>query len=151
MTANLEFIALFVPDLKQAESYYRDLFEMEVITRETTCSDGQWAAVPPGKDWSDLEKAEINLLMLALRCDDFVLALFQGEPVVGQIFTIGLSMTGEEIAIIKDRVPVNDIVQYEEGHMLQFRDVHHIFWQIYASPYQFQSMGETTGRWLDLP
>ena len=151
MTANLEFIALFVPDLKQAEAYYRELFEMEVITRETMQNDGEWYAVPPGKNWSDLEQAGVGLIMLALRRDDFVLALFQGDPMMGQIFAIGLSMTTEEMAAIKARIPANDIVQYEAGQMLQFRDEHNIFWQIYAAPYRFQSMGETTGRWLDLP
>lgn len=151
MTANLEFIALFVPDLKQAEAYYRELFEMEVITRETMQRDGEWYAVPPGKGWADLEQAGISPVMLALRRDDFVLALFQGEPVMGQIFAIGLSMTEEEIDTVKARVPANDIVQDEVGQMLQFRDMHNVFWQIYPLPYRFQSMGETTGRWLDLP
>jgi hypothetical protein len=151
MTASLEFIALFVPDLRQAEEYYCSLFEMDVVTRETQQNDGFWYAVPPVKGWSDLEKTEISLNMLALRRDDFVLALFEGTPVSGQIFAIGLSMTVEEIMTIKDRIPAQNVVRYEEGRMLQFRDVYDTFWQIYVTPYEFQSMGETTGRWLDLP
>jgi catechol 2,3-dioxygenase-like lactoylglutathione lyase family enzyme len=58
-------LALFVPDLKQAEEYYRDLFEMDVITLEVPQSDGHWYALPTGKDWSDLEKAGISLDTLA--------------------------------------------------------------------------------------
>jgi catechol 2,3-dioxygenase-like lactoylglutathione lyase family enzyme len=150
MAANLEFLGLFVPDLQQAEAYYRDLFEMEVITRETPQSDGNWYALPPDKDWSDVEQAGIKLLMLALRRDDFVLALFQGKPAVGQIFAVGLSMGAEELETIKGRVPGNDVVQYEAGQMLHFRDMYKCVWQIYSTPYRFRGTGETTGRWLDL-
>lgn len=150
MAATLEFLALFVPDLKQAETYYRDLFEMEVITRETPQRDGNWYALPPDKDWSDTEQAGIKLLMLALRRDDFVLALFQGKPNVGQIFAVGLSMGAEELETIRERVPANAIVQYEAGQMLHFRDKYKCVWQIYTTPYRFQGTGETTGRWLEL-
>lgn len=150
MAANLEFLAIFVPDLQKAEAYYRDLFGMEVITREAPQSDGNWYALPPDKDWSDVQQAGISLIMLALRRDDFVLALFQGELVAGQIFTVGLSMSSEEMETIRGRIPANAMVQYESGQMLQFRDAHHIFWQIYAAPYRFHGTGETTGRWLDL-
>lgn len=150
MRVNLEFLALFVPDLKQAEAYYGHLFEMRVITREAPRNDGFWYALPPGKDWEDLERAGIRLGMLALRRDDFVLALFQGTPGGEQIFAVGLSMTAEEILAIKARIPSQDVVQDEEGRMLQFRDAYNIFWQIYGSPYEFQSTGKTTGRWLEL-
>ena len=150
MTAALEFLAIIVPDLREAEEYYCELFDMKIITRETMQVDGVWYAVPYDKGWTDLDKAGIGLNMLALRRDDFVLAMFQATPVIGQIFAIGLSMTPAEIAIIFERVPKQDVVQYDEGAMLQFRDKYSFFWQIYASPYEFKSMGETTGQWLAL-
>lgn len=150
MAASLEFLALYVSNLQQAEAYYCELFEMEVITREAPQSDGNWYALPADKNWSDVEQAGIKLFMLALRRDDFVLALFQGKPAVGQIFAVGLSMSVEEMEAVKGRVPADDVVQYEAGQMLHFRDAYKNVWQIYTTPYRFRGTGEAAGHWLDL-
>jgi catechol 2,3-dioxygenase-like lactoylglutathione lyase family enzyme len=151
MSTTLEFIALHVPDLRQAEEYYRALFEMEVITREAPMQDDVWYAVPEGKGWADLERAGIELGMLALRRDDFVLALFRGDPAPGQVFALGLSMGLDEIAALYHRLPSDSVVEYDAGRMLHFRDPHEYFWQVYASPYEFQSIGRSAGRWMSLP
>ena len=151
MPVTLDFIALYVKDLKEAEEYYQSLFGMDVITREAPMDDGIWYALPPGKGWADLEKAGIELGMLALRRDDFVLALFSGEPKPGQIFTIGLSMTADEMDELHSRLPENQVATYEEGRMLHFNDKYDLHWQIYLAPHIFKSTGETTGNWMNLP
>lgn len=151
MSATLEFIALHVPDLREAETFYRALFEMEVITREAPMEDGAWYALPEDKDWSDLDRAGIELGMLALRRDDFVLALFRGDPVPGQVFALGLSMAPEEIDALHARLAPEAVRQYEQGTLVQFRDSYGYGWQVYDSPYEFQSTGYITGRWLSLP
>lgn len=147
MTTTLEFIALHVPDLREAETFYRTLLDMEIITREAPMDDGIWYALPADKDWSDLDRAGIQLGMLALRRDDFVLALFPGDPVPGQVYALGLSMAPEEIDALYARLAPEAVREYEAGRHLQFRDAYGYAWQAYKSPYEFQG----TDRWLSLP
>jgi catechol 2,3-dioxygenase-like lactoylglutathione lyase family enzyme len=40
-------IALVVRDLQEAEHYYLDLFEMELLGREAQLEDGLWCTLPP--------------------------------------------------------------------------------------------------------
>ena len=127
MTATLEFVALFVPDLKRAEEYYRTLFEMEVITREAPREDGYWYALPERKDWQDLENAGIEIGMLAVRRDNFVLALFLSDPVKGQVFAFGLSMTPAQIDSLHSRITMENVLRNEEGSLLHFRDIYDNF------------------------
>ena len=151
MSVSLDFIALYVTNLKEAEEYYRSLFGMDVITREAPMEDGVWYALPPDKGWADLDKAGIELGMLALRKDDLVLALFAGEPKPGQIFTIGLSMTADEMDKLHSRLPKKQVATYKEGKMLHFDDKFRLHWQIYLAPHHFQSAGITRGNWMNLP
>ena len=150
MSVKIEFLAIYVPELKEAEQYYRQLFDMEVITREAEKGNGLWYALPKDKDWEDVERAGIEIGMLALRRDEFVLAMFACPPIPGQLFTIGLSMTGAEIDAIAQRVPEEDILEYCEADILEFRDRYGYPWQLYAVPYQFKSAGEFADRWLEL-
>jgi len=151
MPAKIEFLAIYVPDLKQAEQYYGQLFDMEVITREAEKGNGLWYALPKDKGWDEVEKAGMELGMLAMRRDDFVLAMFPCEPIPGQLFTVGLSMAGPELDKIAERVPEDDILEYCESDILEFKDKFGYPWQLYATPYRFKSAGEFAGRWLELP
>ena len=78
MNSSVRHIALFVPDLRSAERYYRSIFDMELVGRETELADGQWYTLPFDKGWGEAEAAGIELGMVFLRKDDFGLGLFRG-------------------------------------------------------------------------
>ena len=97
MNCSLSFVALFVPDLQVAEAYYQSVFNMELIGREAELVDGLWYTLPFDKSWDEAEAAGVKLDMLALRKDEFDLALFRGNVPAGQVYVIGLNMPMEEI------------------------------------------------------
>ena len=150
MSSSLRHIALVVPDLRAAERYYSSIFDMELIGRETKLSDGLWYTRPFEKGWDDAEAAGIELNMLALRKDSFVLALFRGEAPPGQILVIGLTMPTEEIARVGAQLPKEAQAGEMSVDSLEFRDRYHITWQISAPRSEFRTSGDFADRWLKL-
>jgi len=122
MNSSLRHIALFVPDLRRAESYYQSVFDMELVGREAELADGQWYTLPFDKGWEEAEVAGLELGMLALRKDEFGLALFRGNLPAGQVNVIGPRMHIEEIARVRARLPDNTQVLEDEPDYLEFRD-----------------------------
>lgn len=146
----IRHIALFVPDLRQAEAYYQWLFGMELIGREAELEDGLWYTLPLDKGWDDARAAGIELGMLALRKGEIVLALFAGDAPQGQVFAIGLTLPAEEIAAIRSRLLSDAEVEMDEPDSLGFRDRYQIIWQISVPGTDFRTTGDNTGRWLEL-
>lgn len=147
MNASVSHIALFVPNLQEAERFYKDLFEMELIGREVEKEDGLWYTLPFDKGWEDATAAGIDVGMSALRRGKFVLALFRGAHPPGQVFAIGLSATEEEIKAIYERLsPDIKIEEFQPGR-LEFLDPYHITWQIAVEP-TFRTAGDFANRWL---
>jgi catechol 2,3-dioxygenase-like lactoylglutathione lyase family enzyme len=150
MTTALRHVALFVPDLQAAEVYYQRLFDLEIVGREARLQDGLWNALPAGKGWDDARAAGVELGMIAMRQGAFVLALFLGDPQPGQLYMIGLSMSPEEIAGVRERLPNDVTVLEDRPGALTFRDRHIIGWQLYTTGAEFRNSGESGGRWLDV-
>jgi catechol 2,3-dioxygenase-like lactoylglutathione lyase family enzyme len=150
LTTALRHVALFVPNLQAAEAYYRRLFAMEIVGREAQIGDGLWYALPADKGWDDARAAGIELGMIALRQDAFVLALFAGDPQPSQLYMIGLSMSPEEIAGVRVRLPENVAVLDDRPGALTFQDRYTIGWQLYTTGAEFRNSGESGGRWLDV-
>lgn len=79
----LHHVVLNVPDLPDAESYYRDLFDMAVLFREGT-AEGTYGQLPDGVDWPTATAHGVDPGMSFLRRDEFVIALADdpeaGEP-----------------------------------------------------------------------
>jgi catechol 2,3-dioxygenase-like lactoylglutathione lyase family enzyme len=143
-------IALVVPDLREAEAYYQNLFQMELIGREAELDDGQWYTLPVGKGWEDAEAAGIELDMLALRKGDFVLALFPGPHPSGQVYAIGLAMPPEQVAEVRIQLPVEAEVILDHPEQFNFRDRYGISWQLVPPGDEFLMNGDADGRWLDI-
>jgi catechol 2,3-dioxygenase-like lactoylglutathione lyase family enzyme len=149
MHSSLGFVALVVPDLRAAEEYYRSLFDMQLIGREAQLEDGLWYTLPFDKDWEDAKSAGIELGMLALRKEQFVLALFSGDAPKGQVFAIGLSLPPTEIAGVRSQLPAGSEVDTDEPQRLEFRDPYQITWQISPGG-DFRTAGDFANRWLEL-
>jgi catechol 2,3-dioxygenase-like lactoylglutathione lyase family enzyme len=144
-------VAITVPELEQAEAYYQALFDMEVVTREELGPDGD-RQLPRDKDWSDARRAGIDLYMVALRREGFVLALFdEASPFIGELelppyrpLFIGLDMPADEIARVRARLPGEDWDEESGG----FRDRYGVGWQFGNGT--FSGTGDRIGRWLKI-
>ncbi len=97
MVTYVSHIALVVPDLQEAERFYQNLFDMELIGRELEKEDGLGYTLPFNKGWEDARTAGAVLDMTALRKGSFVLALFRGTKPPGQVYVIGLGTAKKEI------------------------------------------------------
>lgn len=150
MTIRYRHLALFVPDLQAAETYYRALFAMEVITREALQPDGSWAQLPPGKGWGEAEVAGITPGMVGLRREAFVLALFAGNPQPGQIVFIGLHMPAGEMAAVGRRLTGEELVMSQGPAHLTFRDRFQYSWQLNLPSSEFAGAGTAPSSWLDV-
>jgi catechol 2,3-dioxygenase-like lactoylglutathione lyase family enzyme len=151
MTSFIRHIALFVPDLRQAEAFYQSLFDMELIGREAELADGLWYTLPFDKGWEDAQAAEIKLGMVALQKDEIVLAFFQGKPAPEDtVLEIGLSMAAEAITNVHDHLPDTvALIQHERGDLL-FKDPFGYTWHVWPADEAFLSNGESVGRWIEL-
>ncbi len=123
---------------------------MELIGREAELSDGLWFTLPFDKGWDQAQAAGIELGMLALRKDRFVLALFRGDAPAGQIYAIGLMMPTEEIARVRARLPADTQISEDAPDRLEFRDPYQIMWQISVPGNEFRTAGDFAKRWLKL-
>src|SRR5262245_44764176 len=75
-------VALRVGSLREAETFYRDLFGLEVAFREAETPDG-WATLPDSAGWDDVERAGLQLGLVMLYRGGFRLALEAADTVVG--------------------------------------------------------------------
>ena len=150
MNCSLRHIALFVPDLRMAERYYQSIFDMGLIGREAELADGLWYTLPFDKGWDDAEAAGIKLDMIALRKGEIGFALFRGDAPPGQVNVIGLRMPMEEIARVRDRLPVDTLVSEDAPDYLEFRDPYQITWQIMLPESKFSTAGDIANRWLKI-
>jgi len=150
MNISFRHIALVVPDLRAAEEYYQSIFDMELIGREAELEDRRWYTLPFDKGWDAAEAAGIELGMLALRKDQFVLALFKGDAPPGQVWFIGLKMPIEEIDRIRTRLPKDTRVSDSASDHLEFRDPYQIVWQISLPESEFRTSGHSANRWLQI-
>ena len=151
MTSFIRHIALFVPDLRQAEAFFQALFDMELLGREAELGDGLWYTLPFDKGWEDAEAAGIELGFVALQKGEVVLAFFQGQPVPeATVLEIGFTMTAGEIAALRERLPASTEVVEHEGGDLMFSDPFGYRWHIWPEGKPFLSNGPGADRWLEL-
>ncbi len=146
----IRHLALLVPDLPAAEAYYQALFDLTLIGRECPLPDGLWYTLPFDKAWPDAQAAGYAPGMAALRRGDMVLALFQGNAVPGQVFAIGLGLSVEEIAALRQRLPPDVLLLEDEPDRLVFRDRYQIMWQIARPGTAFRTAGDLANRWLPI-
>jgi catechol 2,3-dioxygenase-like lactoylglutathione lyase family enzyme len=144
-----KYIALHVPDLRVAEDFYRCVFGVDVLFRETE-RDGAWWTLPAGSGWDDADTAGVEVHMVALRRNDLTIALFRGEPASGAVYEVSIGLAADEIDGLHDRPPEGlAILEYESG-FLRFEDTFGFRWVLQDPDAEFRSSGQIAGRWLDL-
>lgn len=150
--ARFRHVALYVPDLREAEEHYVSLFGMTVLFREAPLDrgeyEGAWATLPPGWEWKDAEAAGVSLGMVALQRDDMILALFAGKPSGGQIHVLSVLIDEARIDEIAGRLPPDAPGSHRHGY-LEFVDRYGIRWQL-SSRSRFRSSGDALGHWIDM-
>ena len=150
----IKHVALHVPDLEQAEGFYRRVFALEVVTREAQTSgnladDVAWAQLPHAASWEEARLAGVEVQMVGLRRGDLLLALFPGDPRPGTVLLIGIVATVEEIAGVRSRLPDDTPRELDQDDALTFLDPFGFRWQLCGPG--FQGPGDAHGRWLQLP
>ena len=144
-----KYVALYVPDLRAAEAFYRRAFGVELLFRETE-SEGQWWALPAERGWDDAAAAGVEIDMVAVRRDDLVLALFRGAPTPGAIHEVSIGLDPEEIDRLTRQAPDGlEIVEHRDG-FLRFDDPFGFRWVLQRPDAEFRSSGQIAGRWLDV-
>lgn len=92
----LHHAVLNVPGLPEAETYYRELFDMDVLFREGT-ADGAYGKLPDGIDWETATAHGVDPGMSFLQRGDFVVALADdpeaGEPTRFDHISLQIDMT----------------------------------------------------------
>lgn len=149
MLTSISHIALYVPDLEEAERYYQYLFDMELIGREIEKEDGLGYTLPFDKGWQDVKAAGLALHMVALKKGKFVLALFSGSKSLGQVNVIGLSTNVEDIKSIHAKLSADTKIEVNQPDRLEFIDSYQITWQIAVEP-TFRTPGDFANRWIVL-
>jgi catechol 2,3-dioxygenase-like lactoylglutathione lyase family enzyme len=143
-----KYVALNVPDLRTAEDFYCRALGVEVLFRETE-KDGQWWTLRAETGWDEAHAAGVAIRMVALRRDDFVLALFAGAPRPGTVYEVSIAVDIAEIEGVTTRPPDGlGIVEYGEG-FLRFDDAFGFRWVLQSPDAAFRSSGQIAGRWLD--
>ncbi len=141
-------VALIVSDLRSAEGFYRDTFDMSVLGRETWGEDGQTYALRPDKGWGDAADAGVEIQFVALRRDNVVLALIAGDATAGQVFALGLVTSADEIGRVRRRL-ADVVVMADKPDYLEFLDPFGLRWQLTTSR-DFLHAGEIANRWVDI-
>jgi catechol 2,3-dioxygenase-like lactoylglutathione lyase family enzyme len=143
-----KYVALHVPDLRAAESFYRDTFAMDPLFRESE-REGTWHTLRAGIDWDDAQASGLFVGMVALRRDAFVLALFHGHPAPGTVFELCVGLPSEELGSVAKRLPPTATVIESRPDSLRFEDPFGFRWAVQGDDATFRSSGEIAGRWID--
>ena len=148
MTFVCKYVALYVPDLRAAEAFYREAFAMDLLFRESEREDGTWHTLRADLDWDDADARGVEMDMVALRRDALVLALFHGTPAPGTLVEISIGVTSEKADAIRARLGAEATVLESASELLRFQDPFGFRWVVQPHDAVFRSSGEIAGRWI---
>jgi catechol 2,3-dioxygenase-like lactoylglutathione lyase family enzyme len=144
-----KYLALYVPDLRAAEDFYRRVFGVDVLFRETE-REGEWWTLPAATAWDEAVAAGIEVGMVALRRESFVLALFPGRPQRGAVYEVSIGLGADEIDGLRAHPPDGLHLLEHSNRFMRFDDPFGFRWVLQPSDAEFRSSGEIAGRWLDV-
>jgi catechol 2,3-dioxygenase-like lactoylglutathione lyase family enzyme len=143
-----KYIALHVPDLRAAESFYRDAFGIELLFRESHDEHGTWHTLRAGLGWDDADARGIGVDMVAVGRNGFVLALFRGAPARGTLYEVSLGVEPAELEALQARTAELATVVESRPELLRFDDPFGFRWVVQRADTSFRSSGEIAGRWV---
>lgn len=124
-------ISVSVADLRAAERYYRDLFDLQLAWRDT--EDGTITE----ESWEQLETRGGKPIVSLLWRDDFRLALERereararaGGQIVGHI---GLQVSVSQLRVVRDRALAQglEVIAAREDELFDFRDRFGVEWEL---------------------
>ncbi|NJM07214.1 VOC family protein [Candidatus Gracilibacteria bacterium] len=148
-------IALRVQDVRAAEAFYCELFDLTVAWREAETADG-WRTLPEGKSWDDALTAGIDLQLVMLHNDGFALALeaVQAVQAQGTLSHLGLHVDQSTFDVLQRRAPLLGCSMVTVQHRtIVFDDPFGVRWEptltTFADPRQLSS-GARYGHWLQV-
>jgi hypothetical protein len=94
--------------------------------------------------------AGIELAMVALKRDEFVLALFRGAPKYGTVSEICFGLAADEIQSIRASLRDEPISSEHGKRWLRFDDPFGFRWTLQEPHVAFKSSGEIAQPWLVL-
>ena len=142
-------VGLNVLSVREAESFYVELFQMEVVLRESELADG-WATVPHGASWEEIEAAGVDVGLSSLRSGGLRIALQPGNATPGLLTHLGLHVDDGELERVRDRVVrLGCPIVADRPGRLMFEDPYGVGWEL-ATTEEVRSSGEALGRWVEL-
>ena len=148
MSFSCRYIAIHVPDLEAAEDFYRGVFGMDLLFRESEGDDGSWYTIRNGLDWAETKRRGISVSMVALQRDELVLALFEGSPHAGTVYEICVALDAPEVEAIGARLAADAVVEESASGWLRFVDPFGFRWAVRDAESSFRSSGEIADRWI---
>lgn len=154
MIPKMTHVAMRVRDteLREAETFYRELFDMDVAFRETMTENG-WATLPDEDGWDFAERHQMRVGLVMLCRGGFAIDL-EARPVPdagGRFSHTGIEVSDEELERLRDKASkINCTVTHNSKPILVFDDPYGMRWEFttlkYAEP-KGLSAGSREGRW----
>jgi catechol 2,3-dioxygenase-like lactoylglutathione lyase family enzyme len=129
-----DHIALRVADVRRAEAFYHELFQMDILTRARRVN-GQWEAMPNDYSWNEGVRTGVFPEVVALRNGPIAVLLenagrgaVMNEP---RLAHIALRVTAETLASLRAVVLIRSFtVTQDEPHDFRFIDPFGVVWHL---------------------
>ncbi|MPZ24412.1 MAG: hypothetical protein GEU28_12960 [Dehalococcoidia bacterium] len=122
-------IALRFTDLRAAESYYRELFDLDVAWRDTKGTASMFAT------WEEIDAAGVQPWITALHCDNLRLTIETGggsEPRASLgLDHVGLHVSQDQLRRVQERAAALGLdVKTETERFFIFHDRYGLKWEL---------------------
>lgn len=127
-------LVMLVDDVPNGESYYKELFDLEVLFREAAL-DGEPGTVPDEVSWDEALGKGVTPYMSFLGRDEFYVAVAgsEGQQGTGRLDHIALAVDDEAFEAITERADsLGCDVEENAPHHRVFRDRYNVEWELNA-------------------
>lgn len=131
----LHHVALEVPDLLEAEPFYRILFDLDVLFREGE-KDGKFGALPDGLDWERATDCGVEPGVTFLGRDEFAVALAEDDDANsegGPLDHVALALDPADRDAVRDRADELGCEYEEKDDAVFVTDRYGVEWELNAS------------------
>lgn len=132
----LHHVVLLVDDVPDGESYYQELFDLDVLFREASLA-GEPGTVPDHVTWTEAIDEGVTPLMSFLGRDEFFMAVAgaNGQEGTGRLEQIALAVDDEAFERITERAEsLGCEVEENAPHHRIFVDRNDVEWELNAKP-----------------